>query len=590
MMNEKDTRTAYGVHKVAFYGRVSTAHEMQANAYDSQLMWYDELAINHPYWTVVAKYGDKGITGTNYALRPQFNQMLEDAKNGQFDMIITREVCRFARNTVDTLSITRELKKCGITVLFYNDNIWTGDNDGELRLSIFATLAQEESRKASERSLAGLQTARQKGVLFGNGNILGYIRQGKTYVPDPQQAPTVKLIFELYASGLGLKAICTELVNRDIPNTEGNVSWSSSRISRILHNKTYAGYLCYNKSHTVEYLSHKRKANYNYSEHEYVKGTFEPLVSEELWDFCQKRLAENCTNKGDNSKVGKKPHKTIWGKLMVCSCGSHFNRIRWRHNKTTNTSVFGYDCRHKKQYATLSKLSDNAPKEKVCAMPGISETKLQLIAHQVLEEHKKELSEAVQAVITILEKSNKASNKTIISKKGDLLDERKKILKEIATLKEQQKALQELVKSGLMPMASAREGLNNCQKQIAQLEKALPKEEAVSEGIDMDAIKEKLNYLLSDNDDAIEDIVGAFVNEIQVVDKNTFVWKMKFCEESTISARYRIEGKQSSDYVVVKDKDDEVLVLIRSSSLLCLLLHRLPSKTPANKLRKGFIS
>ena len=162
--------------KMVFYGRVSTEHEAQLAALKNQMQWYDDQERYHPNWTVVDRYIDEGITGTQAKKRPAFMKMLEDARQGKFDLIVTREVCRFARNTVDALVSVRELKKLDIEVYFVEDNIWTLDGDGELRLTIMATLAQEESRKISERVLAGQAISRQNGVLYGTGNIIGYDR------------------------------------------------------------------------------------------------------------------------------------------------------------------------------------------------------------------------------------------------------------------------------------------------------------------------------------------------------------------------------------------------------------------------------
>lgn len=162
--------------RIAFYGRVSTQHEAQVDALGNQMQWYDDQLRYHPNWQVVDRYIDEGITGTSAKKRPAFMKMLSDAKCGKFDLIVTREVCRFARNTVDTLQLTRELRNFGVEVFFVSDNIWTMDGDGELRLSIMATMAQEESRKISERVLAGQKISRQNGVLYGSGNIIGYDR------------------------------------------------------------------------------------------------------------------------------------------------------------------------------------------------------------------------------------------------------------------------------------------------------------------------------------------------------------------------------------------------------------------------------
>ena len=204
MVLPTDMRTADRDRKrrMVFYGRVSSEHESQLSALENQLQWYDDQAKYHPNWIVVRKYIDRGITGTQAKKRPAFLEMIEDAKAGKFDLIVTREVCRFARNTVDTLVHTRELKSIGVEVFFVEDNIWTMDGDGELRLTIMATLAQEESRKTSERVRAGQKISRDNGVLYGNGNILGYDRVGGTYIINEEQAETVRLIYNLYASGL----------------------------------------------------------------------------------------------------------------------------------------------------------------------------------------------------------------------------------------------------------------------------------------------------------------------------------------------------------------------------------------------------
>lgn len=261
--------------KAVFYGRVSTEHEAQLAALENQMQWYEDQAKYHPNWTVLDKYIDEGITGTQAKKRPAFMQMIEDAKQGDFDLIVTREVCRFARNTVDTLVMTRELKNYGVEVYFVEDNIWTMDGDGELRLTIMATLAQEESRKISERVRAGQKISRDNGVLYGSGNIIGYDRVNGTYVINEDQAETVRMIFDLYLEGLGETKICKELCRRQRKDGHGNVSWSVSKISRILRNATYMGYKCYLKSYSNNYLEQKRIKNLDESTYLYdaaVKG------------------------------------------------------------------------------------------------------------------------------------------------------------------------------------------------------------------------------------------------------------------------------------------------------------------------------
>ena len=232
-----------------------------------------------------------------------------DAKKGKFDLIITREVSRFARNTVDTLSYIRELKAVGVNLFFINDGINTATDYGELRLTIMSSLAQDESRKISERVKAGQEISREKHVLYGNGNILGYRRENGTYVPDPDQAQTVKLIYQMYSTGkVGLQKVAAELYRLGRLDASGHVSWDASKVSRVLHNATYKGCICYNKSHSDGYLTQKRVKNLDESSYVYVKGDFEPLVSEETWDRCQQILTSKSERVIDEN--GKK-HKYI---------------------------------------------------------------------------------------------------------------------------------------------------------------------------------------------------------------------------------------------------------------------------------------
>lgn len=224
------------------YARVSTEHEAQINALENQLEWYKIECSRHSDWEIVEVYVDQGITGTQAQKRPEFLRMMEDAQKGKFDLIITREVSRFARNTVDTLSYTRELKARGVDVFFINDGINTATNDGELRLTIMSSMAQDESRKISERVKAGQKISREKHVLYGSGNILGYRRENGTYVPDPDQAETVRLIFQMYSTGEnGLVKIVNELYRLGRLDAGGHVSWDASKVSRVLHNATYKG-------------------------------------------------------------------------------------------------------------------------------------------------------------------------------------------------------------------------------------------------------------------------------------------------------------------------------------------------------------
>ena len=216
--------------RVVVYARVSTEHEAQLSALENQMDWYDQLIDGHKEWTLVDKYIDEGITGTSAKKRPEFMRMIRDAQQHKFDMIITREVSRFARNTVDTLQVTRDLKRIGVEVYFTEDNIWTfKDDDGELKLTIMATLAQNESKKISQRVKAGQMITFKNGVFYGTGNILGYDKVGKDMVINPEQAKTVRFIFESYIKGMGLRKLQYELEKRG--NSFSSIIWSNTSFS-----------------------------------------------------------------------------------------------------------------------------------------------------------------------------------------------------------------------------------------------------------------------------------------------------------------------------------------------------------------------
>ena len=270
---------------VAIYGRISTEHEEQLSAFDNQMDWYSLLLSSHPNWNVVEVYSDKA-SGTNTKRRKDFNRMITDAMNHKFDLIVTREVCRFARNTVDSLNYVRLLSSNNIEVFFVNDGIWSLDTNCELRLTIISALAQDESRKISERVRGGQLIRRKNGVLYGY-NAFGYkhVKGEKScdshYIQDIEEAATVREIFDLYLSGYGMKAICSRLIAEGRKNASGLVKFDTTTVSRILNNKLYAGYIVYNKSHKDDFLS-KRIPNRDSSTYEYVKtDKVEPIVTEE---------------------------------------------------------------------------------------------------------------------------------------------------------------------------------------------------------------------------------------------------------------------------------------------------------------------
>lgn len=363
--------------RVVFYARVSTEHELQLSALDNQVDWYYEEAKKHEDWELVGQYVDEGITGTSANKRPEFLRMMEDGiKRNEFDLIFTREVCRFARNTVDTLTWTRELKKKDIEVYFVSDNIWTLDGDGELRLTLMATLAQDESRKISERVRAGLDTARKKGVILGTGNILGYKKNKitKEFEIVPEEAETVRMIFENCLNGRGCKKIKNILEKEGRLNSIGESQWQVSTISRILANPFYAGYQ--NQQQTVSdgFLTQNRVKK-DKTEYVLVEGKHAPIISMEMFNKVQELKQERLTHDSSGRITGNNIGEDVWVHKLICSCGSRYRKYKWREG------VFGYTCYNQVINNKASTRERNGLDiEGSCDLPCICDWKLDLMA------------------------------------------------------------------------------------------------------------------------------------------------------------------------------------------------------------------
>lgn len=400
--------------RVVFYARVSTQHEAQCNALENQMEWCMDLLDKHPNWEMVKPiYVDRGLSGTVTDKRPGFMSMMQDASNHEFDMLVVREVCRLNRNTVDSLMTTRELADIGIEVFFYNDNIYSLDSDGELRLTIMSAMAQEESRKVSERSRAGQYTSRQNGVLYGNGNILGYKleKNGKstqnTYSIDPEQGPTVARIFELYLQGKGLKAITTILTQENRKNACGVVKWDGTRVRRVLRNETYTGKVVYGKSYVKNYLTHQR-VNVKDS-NLYTFGPdnkFPALVSQEDFDKVQKMLDNAVKTLPDGRRVNNTGSKDIIKKKLVCSCGSHFALFRWK-GRANETSI-GYSCKnfnnnHSKDYR--KQYVDKADWENSCNVHGFPRWRVEMLFWFIVKRVFRNQERTVQRIASLVEKN-----------------------------------------------------------------------------------------------------------------------------------------------------------------------------------------
>ena len=314
--------------RVAAYCRVSTDNDDQANSFESQQRYFRQYIERNPDWELYAIFADEGISGTNTKKRKEFNRMIACAKNGDFDLIITKEISRFARNTLDSIFYTRYLKKHGVGVIFLNDNINTLDGDAELRLAIMSSIAQEESRKTSERVKWGQKRQMEQGVVFGR-SMLGYdVKDGKMTINE-DGAKIVRLIFRKFVDeGKGTHVIARELREEGI-NPMRVKEWSNTVILRVIRNEKYCGDLVQKKTFTPDFLSHEKKVNLGQEEFVILKDHHEPIISRELFDKANRILdAKSLSQEGKAKHSNRYPFS---GKIKCGRCGaSYVARYRTR--------------------------------------------------------------------------------------------------------------------------------------------------------------------------------------------------------------------------------------------------------------------
>lgn len=332
--------------RVAGYARVSTDHEGQATSYESQMRYYSEYINGRDDWEFVKMYSDEGISGTNTKLRTGFKSMVEDALDGKIDLIITKSVSRFARNTVDSLTTVRQLKEVGVEIYFEKENIWTLDSKGELLITIMSSLAQEESRSISENVTWGLRKQFAEGkVHFPYTNVLGFkAGEDGAIVVDQDEAKTVRYIFQQALIGKSPYHIAKDLTEQVIPSPSGKSHWNATTIKRMLRNEKYKGDALLQKTYTTDFLTKKKNINRGELPQYYVENNHEAIVDRETFDAVQQVLENK----------GRKSSTTIFSSKLVCGdCGHFFGSKVW-HSTSKYRRVI-YQCNEK--YKGISKCS-----------------------------------------------------------------------------------------------------------------------------------------------------------------------------------------------------------------------------------------
>lgn len=328
--------------RVAGYARVSTDHDDQFTSYEAQIDYYTKYIKSRDDWEFVQVYTDEGITGTSVKKREGFKQMVSDALDGQIDLIVTKSVSRFARNTVDSLTTIRQLKEKGIEVYFEKENIWTFDGKGELLLTIMSSLAQEESRSISENCTWGQRKRFADGkVSVAYKRFLGYDKgPNGNLVVNKEQAVTIKRIYQMFLQGMTYHGIAQQLTDDGVLTPGGKTKWNTRTVKSILTNEKYKGDALLQKSYTVDFLTKKTKVNEGEIPQYYVEGNHEAIIKPEVFEMVQREV--------DRRGRGKKYHSGVHAfstRIKCGECGCWYGSKVWHSNDKYRKVI--WRCNHK---------------------------------------------------------------------------------------------------------------------------------------------------------------------------------------------------------------------------------------------------
>jgi len=331
------------VKKVAAYARVSTNSDEQYTSYEAQVNFYQKYIQEKPDWEYTEVYADEGLSGTTTKKRTEFNKMIKDALNGKINLIITKSISRFARNTLDTISYVRKLKAKGIEVYFEKEKLWTLDPKSELILTIMASIAQEESRSISQNVTWGKRVGLQEGkVSFAYNRFLGYKKEGDKIVIDEDQAEIVRMIYRMFlVEGKTPTGIAKYLKLHHIKTPSGkSARWTKNTITSILTNEKYKGDALLQKTYTVNYLDHTKAINTGQIPQYYVENNYPAIIDRDTWEQVQVEMERR-------NKLGTHYSSSdVFASKLICEdCGSFYGKKKWHTN--SKYERFVYQCNSK---------------------------------------------------------------------------------------------------------------------------------------------------------------------------------------------------------------------------------------------------
>ena len=397
--------------KVAGYARVSTDLEEQQSSYEAQMDYYRNYITSRNDWEFVGMYSDEGITATNTRHRDGFNRMIEDALAGKINLIITKSISRFARNTVDSLTTVRKLKENGVEIYFEKENIWTLDSKGELLITIMSSLAQEESRSISENTTWGKRKSFADGkASVAYSHFLGY---DKGFVINEEEANTVMLINKLFLSGLSLYAIAKELKRRGLKTPCGKDTWHVSTIQSILKNEKYKGCALLQKGYTVDFLQKKRKKNEGEIPKYYVEEHHKPIIAPSTFELVQSELKKRSSTGTYHSGI------SIFASKIRCGeCGGWYGIKVWHSTDKYRRII--YQCNQKYH------------RKQKCGTPHLLEEDIKRRFMQALNQMMEEKAEVI---------SNLEMLRQLVSDTSTLDVEKEQLEQEVTVLEEELRRL-----------------------------------------------------------------------------------------------------------------------------------------------------
>lgn len=376
--------------RVTFYARVSTDKDEQLNSLENQVQYYTELIQSKPNWTYMEGYVDEGISGTSTKKRDSFNRMIADAKAGRFDFIITKEISRFSRSTLDSIQYTQELLEHDVGVLFQNDNINTLDSDSEFRLVVMAGVAQDEVRKLSERLKFGFRQAIKNGHVLGNDKLWGYDKKDCVLTINEEEAKVIRRIFDLYANQkMGIRRISQTLYDEGFTSRKGN-AFNVLTIRHILENPKYKGWYCANKSQTVDYRS-KQKVFLDESEWVmYPDPSVPAIVSEELWDRANALYKQRSQQMMSHQSAAEFHNRYPYSGKIICEeHGTSFHR---QVLKSAKGDKEVWQCR---VYRNRGRAA--------CSAPQLRSAELDQIMAQIFDQLAQDKQAIVEAVMKVIQ-------------------------------------------------------------------------------------------------------------------------------------------------------------------------------------------